>query len=234
MLRVENIHVARGKLRVLEDVSFEVQEGEFVGVIGSNGAGKTSLLYSISGLLQPFSGSIVFLGESIVGLAPWQICDRGIIHIPEGRKLFPDMTVMENLEMGCYLPRPRKCKADSLKMVYLLFPVLEERRKQKAGTLSGGEQQMLAVGKGLMGTPKLLMLDEPTLGLAPRLGVEIFETLKFLKEQGVTSLVVSQEVLQVLRLADRVYVMENGRIVLQGSGEELLHNERVREAYLGL
>jgi len=234
MLRVENIDVARGKLRVIEGTSFEVQKGEFVSIIGSNGAGKTSLLYTISGLLQPSSGSIVFEGESIMGMAPWQICERGIIHVPEGRKLFPDMTVMENLEMGCFLPRSRKCKAESLKMVCHLFPILEERRNQKVGTLSGGEQQMLAVGRGLMGAPKLLLLDEPTLGLAPRVGAEIFEALRFLKEQGITFLVVSQEVLQVLSIAHRVYVMENGRIVLEGSGEGLLHNERVREAYLGL
>ncbi len=232
MLKVSNLNVSYKGLQALWDVSLEVKEGEFVALIGSNGAGKTTLLKTISGLLQPSSGSIEFLGERIDGLPSHKICELGVIHIPEGRKLFPLMKVVENLEMGAYLPRSRREVHNSLRQVYQLFPFLKERQNQDAGTLSGGEQQMLAIGRGLMAKPKLLMLDEPTLGLSPKLGAEIFKTLKLLNQQGITILLVSQEVYQALTLAGRAYVLENGRIVLEG--ENLLENEAVKESYLGL
>ncbi len=234
MLKVDEVNVSYGGLQALWDVSVTVSEHEFVTIIGSNGAGKTTLLKAISGIIKPSSGSIDFQGERLDGLAPHKICEMGIIHIPEGRKIFPLMKVSENLEMGAYIPEARKHAKDSVERVYHLFPVLKERQNQLAGTLSGGEQQMLALGRGLMSQPKLLMLDEPSLGLSPKLAAEMLGTLKLLGEQGLTILLVSQEVLQSLRLAQRAYVLENGRVALEGSGEKLLQDEAIRKSYLGL
>ena len=234
MLRVNSISVSYGKLQALRDVEIEVAERDFISVIGSNGAGKTTLLRAISGLTKISSGSIEFKGERLDGLLPRRICGMGIIQVPEGRKIFPLMKVKENLQLGAYLSRPRKLIQDSLTQVYQLFPVLKERQNQLAKTLSGGEQQMLAIGRGLMSRPLLLILDEPTLGLSPKLAAGMLMSLKQLNEQGITILLVSQEVIQSLHLARQAYVLENGRIALQGTGEELSRNEHIRKAYLGL
>jgi branched-chain amino acid transport system ATP-binding protein len=234
MLKVNSISVSYGKLQAIRDIRIEVAENDFVSVIGSNGAGKTTLLRAISGLTKISAGSIEFNGERLDGLLPRRICEMGIIQVPEGRKIFPFMKVKENLLLGAYLPRPRKLMQDSLSRVYQLFPVLKDRQNQLAKTLSGGEQQMLAVGRGLMSRPLLLILDEPTLGLSPKLAAEMLMSLKQLNEQGITILLVSQEVIQSLQLAQRAYVLENGRVVLQGSGKELARNEHIRKAYLGL
>jgi len=234
MLRVNSISVSYGKLQAIRDVRIEVVEGDFVVVIGCNGAGKTTLLRAISGLTRISSGSIEFNGERLDILSPRLICELGIIQVPEGRKIFPLMKVKENLQLGAYLPRPRKCIQESFSKVYELFPVLKEREGQLAKTLSGGEQQMLAIGRGLMSRPSLLILDEPTLGLSPKIATEMLNTLKQLNELGIPILLVSQEVIQSLKLARRAYVLENGRIVLQGTGEELSKKEHVRKAYLGL
>jgi branched-chain amino acid transport system ATP-binding protein len=234
MLKLNKVNVFHGKLQAIWDVSLEVGEREFVTIIGPNGAGKTTLLMAISGVVKPSSGSIEFQGERLGGVPPHRICEKGIIQVPEGRKIFPLMKVSENLEMGAYLPGPRKSAKDSIERVYQLFPTLKERQNQLAGTLSGGEQQMLAVGRGLISQPKLLMLDEPTLGLSPKLAIEMLGTLKLLNEQGVTILLISQEVLQSLKITQRAYVLENGRIALEGAGEKLLQSEDMRKSYLGL
>jgi branched-chain amino acid transport system ATP-binding protein len=234
MLKVDKINVSYGELQVLWDVSIEINKHEFVTILGSNGAGKTTLLKAISGIVKFSTGLIEFQGEKLNGLPPHKICEKGIIQIPEGRKIFPLMKVREHLEIGAYLPGPRKQIANSLEQVYQLFPILKERQNQLAGTLSGGEQQQLAIARGLMGQPKLLMLDEPTLGLSPKLITEVLGTLKRLNEQGLTILLVSQEVFQSLQLTQRAYVLENGKIVLKGTGEELLQNEDIKKSYLGL
>lgn len=234
MLKVNSISVTYGKLHALRDIRIEVAENDFVSVIGSNGAGKTSLLRAISGLTQVSTGTIEFRGKRLDGLPPIQICEMGIVQVPEGRKIFPLMKVKENLQLGAYLPRPRKLIQDSLNQVFHLFPVLKERQNQVAKTLSGGEQQMLAIGRGLMSRPLLLILDEPTLGLSPKLATEMLMSLKQLNEQGITILLVSQEVIQSLQLSQRAYVLENGQIALQGTGEELSRNEHIRKAYLGM
>jgi branched-chain amino acid transport system ATP-binding protein len=234
MLKVNSISVSYGKLQAIRDIRIEVAENDFVSVIGSNGAGKTTLLRAISGLTRISAGSIEFRGERLDGLVPRRICEKGIIQVPEGRKIFPFMKVKENLLLGAYLPRPRKLIQDSLSQVYQLFPVLKERQSQLTKTLSGGEQQMVAIGRGLMSRPLLLILDEPTLGLSPKLAAEMLTSLKYLRERGITILLVSQEVIQSLQLSQRAYVLENGRIVLQGSGEELAQNEHIRRAYLGM
>jgi branched-chain amino acid transport system ATP-binding protein len=234
MLKVNSVSVSYRKLQALRDVRIEVAEDDFVAVIGSNGAGKTTLLRAISGLTRISAGSIEFKGEKLDGLPPRRICEMGIIQIPEGRKIFPLMKVRENLLLGAYLPRPRKLIQDSLSQVYQLFPVLKERQNQLAKTLSGGEQQMLAIGRGLMSRPLLLILDEPTLGLSPKLAAEMLMSLKHLKERGITILLVSQEVIQSLQLAQRAYVLENGRVVLEGTGNDLSQNEHIRKAYLGM
>jgi branched-chain amino acid transport system ATP-binding protein len=234
MLKVNSISVSYGKLQAIRDIRIEVAENDFVSVIGSNGAGKTTLLRAISGLTRISAGSIEFRGERLDGLVPRRICEKGIIQVPEGRKIFPFMKVKENLLLGAYLPRPRKLIQDSLSQVYQLFPVLKERQSQLTKTLSGGEQQMVAIGRGLMSRPLLLILDEPTLGLSPKLSADMLMSLKHLKEQGITILLVSQEVIQSLQLAQRAYVLENGRVVLQGTGSELSQNEHIRKAYLGM
>jgi branched-chain amino acid transport system ATP-binding protein len=234
MLKVERLSVAYAKVRALRDASIRVEEGEIVSVIGANGAGKTTLLKAISGLLTPLSGHIEFMGEKIDGQPPQELCKRGVIQVPEGRQLFPKMKVIHNLQMGAYLPEARKNLGDSLQKVFQLFPILKERRHQQAGLLSGGEQQMLAVGRALMSRPRLLMLDEPTEGLAPVLTDHIFDTLKTLGEQNTTILLVSQEVARALELSQRAYVLENGEITMEGKSRELMDNDQVRESFLGI
>ena len=234
MLKVEKLNVAYAGVSALRDVCLTVNEGEVVSVIGANGGGKSTLLKTISGLLSPSSGSIEFIGKRIDGLPPHKICKRGLIQVPEGRQLFPRMKVIHNLEMGAYLPEARKNVAHSLDRVYELFPLFKERHGQKAGLLSGGEQQMLAIGRALMSRPKLLMLDEPSEGLSPLLTSNIFDTLKTLREQGIAILLVSQEVEQALELSVRAYVLENGQINLEGRSHELLNNDKVRQSYLGM
>ena len=234
MLEVKSINVSYGLVRVLWDVSFRVEEGEIVATVGSNGAGKTTTLRTISGLLRPSSGSIEFNGDGLDRVRSHSIVEKGIAHVPEGRRLFPFSSVLANLEIGAYTTGARKKIDESLEFVFELFPVLKERRRQLAGTLSGGEQQMLAVARGLMSRPRLLMLDEPSLGLAPILVGKVFEVLRELNDRGVTILLVEQNVSSALSLCNRGYVLENGRIVLEGSGQELLNNPHVKEAYLGV
>jgi branched-chain amino acid transport system ATP-binding protein len=234
MLEVKNIDTFYGKAQALWDVSLKIDEAEMVALVGANGAGKTTLLNTISGLLCPASGSVEFLGQRIDGLTPHAIVALGISHIPEGRKLFPDMTVRENLEMGAYSSHAWKRKEETIEQVYQIFSVLKERSGQLARTLSGGEQQMLAMGRGLMSKPKLCMFDEPSYGLAPRLLGEVFEVIKSLREQGITILLIEQNVPRTLEITDRAYVLENGRIVLEGTGDKLLKDDYVRKAYLGI
>ena len=234
MLEVSNLDVFYGKSQALRDVSLRVNEGEIVALVGANGAGKTTLLNTISGLLHPASGHVEFLGKKINRLAPHNIVQLGISHIPEGRKLFTDMTVRENLELGAYTSAAWKRRKETLEQVYQLFPVLKERQKQSAKKLSGGEGQMLAIGRGLMSSPRLCMFDEPSYGLAPKLFSEVLEVIKRLREQGITILLIEQNVRRTLETADRAYVLENGQIVLEGNGKDLLKEERVKKAYLGL
>jgi branched-chain amino acid transport system ATP-binding protein len=234
MLEVSNLNVFYGKSQALRDVSLKVAEKEIVALVGANGAGKTTLLNTISGLLRPASGSVKFLGKRIDRLAPYKIMKLGICQIPEGRKLFTDMTVGENLEMGAYTSKAWKRKGETLEQVYQVFPVLKERRKQSARKLSGGERQMVAIGRGLMSNPRLCMFDEPSYGLAPKLFSEVLEVIKRLREEGITIFLVEQNVRQTLEVADRAYVLENGQIVLEGKGKDILQNEQVKEAYLGI
>ncbi len=234
MLRIDSIDVAYGDAQVLKDLSIYVDDGELVAVIGANGAGKTTLLKTISGVLRPSKGSIFFNDEEISKLNSEQIVGRGVIQIPEGRYLFPNMTVRENLEMGAYLIRDKKKKAELFETVYNYFPILNKRQKQLAGTFSGGEQQMLAIARGLMSYPKLIMFDEPSLGLAPNLVEEMFELIvKINKEMDVSVMLVEQNVQQSCEISTRAYVIENGEVVLEGKGTDLLDNEHVKKAYLG-
>ena len=234
MLRVNDLIVLYQKLRALRGVSLEVAEGDLVALIGSNGSGKTTLLNSISGLIPAGDGRITWQGSPILGLSPDKICREGIIQVPEGRKLFAQMTVEENLEMGAYLPAARAEADQSRQMVFDIFPRLAERRRQTAGSLSGGEQQMVAVARAVMAKPKLLMLDEPSLGLSPIFASEIFQTIKELNNRDITVLLISQEVLQTLTISNYAYVMENGKIVLKGAAKDLLDDPRIKESYLGL
>lgn len=234
MLQGSDLSVFYGHLPALREVSFTVAKGEFVSIIGSNGAGKTTLLKTISGLMKPTSGTVHFEGNRIDGLPTHEICSRGIIQVPEGRKIFPRMRVVGNLEMGAYLPEAKKNFRRTLGQVYALFPLLEQRKKQMAATLSGGEQQMLAIGRALMSQPKLIMFDEPSLGLSPKASQGIFEVIGRLNREGLTVLLISQDVLQSLRLAQRAYVLENSRIVMEGKGSDLLQNPKVKQAYLGI
>jgi branched-chain amino acid transport system ATP-binding protein len=234
MLEVSDLSVFYGKFQALRDISLRVDEGEIVALVGANGAGKSTLLNTVSGLVRPASGSVEFLGKRIDRLAPYKITKLGICQIPEGRKLFTDMTVGENLEMGAYSSVAWKRKGETLEQVYQVFPVLKERRKQSAKNLSGGEGQMVAIGRGLMSNPKLCMFDEPSYGLAPKLFSEVLEVIKHLREQGITIFLVEQNVRQTLEVTDRAYVLENGQIILEGKGKELLQNEQVQTAYLGV
>ena len=235
MLTINNIDVAYGDAQILYDVSLDIQEGEITAVIGANGAGKTTLLKTISGILRPQDGSIVFMDRVISERAPNQIVAEGIVQVPEGRLLFPEMSIRENLEMGAFLNKDKEILKERLSIVYELFPILKEREKQLAGTLSGGEQQMLAVGRGMMAEPKLMMFDEPSLGLAPKLVQSIFELVQHINHTlGVTVLLVEQNVRMSCEISDRAFVLENGRVVLHGTGLEMLNDDHVRAAYLGL
>ena len=234
MLEVRGLSVAYGDVRVLHDVTMRVGEREIVSLVGANGAGKTTTLRAVSGLLPVLGGETTFEGETLTGLPPSRIVERGIAHVPEGRQLFTNMTVGENLEMGAYLPRAKSALAQTLGWVTALFPRLGERREQLAGTLSGGEQQMLAIGRALMSRPRLLILDEPSLGLAPIMVKAIFAAVSRINAEGTTVLLVEQNLVQSLRLSHRGYVLETGRIVLAGTGEELLANPHTRKAFLGL
>jgi len=233
MLSIEKLQVSYGKVQALWDVTLEVPDGEIVALVGANGAGKTTLLKTISGLLRRQSGSITYDGKHIEEVSPPEIVKRGVVHVPEGRKLFPEMTMLDNLLMGAYT-LPRSERPQRLESVFEVFPILKERRNQIAGTLSGGEQQMVAIGRGLMAKPKLLMLDEPSLGLAPLFVEEVFRVITEINRSGVTVLLVEQNTQHALSLAHRGFVMELGRIALSGSGSELLADGNVRKAYLGL
>ena len=234
MLEIKNIDVYYGDVQVVWDMSFDVKKGEVVALIGANGAGKSTSLKTISGILRPKKGDIIFEGNQINKVEPFMLNEMGISHVPEARRLFVEMTVDENLDMGSLKGEARTEREKSREMVFDLFPRLKERRKQLTGTLSGGEQQMAAVARGLMSKPRLLMFDEPSLGLSPILVREIFNVIKRIREEGVTVLIVEQNVQQTLSIADRAYVLENGKITISGTGKELLVNEHVKTAYLGV
>jgi branched-chain amino acid transport system ATP-binding protein len=234
MLEVRGIDVSYGDVQVLWNVSFEVKKAEIVALIGANGSGKTTTLATISSLLKPRKGSIEYEGQPIHGRAPHEMVDLGIAHVPEARRLFPEMTVKENLLLGALTPSAKKTRPEMLEKVFTIFPRLKEREKQQAGTLSGGEQQMCAIARGLMSKPRLLMLDEPSLGLSPILVTDIFRVITEVHDAGVTILLVEQNVFKTLGIADRAYVLENGRVVLQGKGKDLLNDEHVKKAYLGV
>ena len=234
LLDVAAIVAAYGEVRALWDVSLAVDEGEIVTLLGANGAGKTTTMRVLSGLLRPLAGGVTFAGQRIDRLAPPRIVQAGLVQIPEGRRLWPRMTVLENLELGAYAPHLRARRHETLEWVFSLFPRLAERRRQLAGTLSGGEQQMLAIGRGLMSRPRLLMLDEPSLGLAPILVREVFNIISQINARGVTVLLVEQNVRQALEIAHRGYVLETGRVVRSGSARDLLADPEIKRAYLGL
>jgi len=233
LLEVEALTAFYGDFQALFGLSFQVRAAEVVALLGGNGAGKTSCLRVISGLLRPKSGRVRFLGQDITGLSPAEIVDRGIAHVPEGRQLFPEMSVEENLWLGSYLPRARKRRRDNVARMFQLFPRLAERRRQVAGTLSGGEQQMVAIARGMMSEPKLLLLDEPSLGLSPKLTEQTLAAVRELSKV-VTVLIVEQKVMEGLEIADRGYVIENGKLVTEGTAAALVQDQGIREAYLGL
>ena len=233
MLELRGVTAGYGHFTALWDVSLRVEAGEAVAVVGPNGAGKTTLLRAISGLIAPRAGSVVFEGAELAGHPPYDIVAHGIAHVPEGRRLFPQLTVAENLKMGAYLPSARARFRESLERVYGLFPALAERHRQRAGSLSGGEQQMLAVGRALMSRPKLILLDEPSMGLAPVLVLRLFDLIRRVREEGYTILVVEQNVRQVLKLVDRAYLLEVGRIKMEGRAADLAEQDFVRKAYVG-
>ena len=234
MLAVDKLDFAYGDLKVLWDVGFTVEQGEIVTLVGSNGAGKSTTLKNISRLQAWSAGGVWFEGEDLSKLAPHEVVERGVVHVPEGRKIFPEMTVLENLRMGSYPKSCRKDREKNVERVFSIFPRLEEREKQLGGTLSGGEQQMLAIGRGLMANPRLLMLDEPSLGLSPLFVKNIFQTIQEINRQGVTILLVEQNVYQSLRISTRAYVLETGRVVMTGTGADLLADDHVKSAFLGM
>jgi branched-chain amino acid transport system ATP-binding protein len=234
MLKVENLDVFYGDAQALDGVALEIEAGSIVAIVGANGAGKTSLIRAIAGMLKPARGRIVFRGQDIAGWPSHKVCELGIGQVAEGRQVFPSLSVGENLAMGAMLARARPQRERNLGRVYDLFPVLAERRAQAAGTLSGGEQQMLAIGRCLMGAPELVMFDEPSLGLAPAIVQSVLKTVRELNRDGLTCVLVEQNVAVSLKLASRAYALENGRVTLSGSGAELLADDRVRQAYLGL
>ncbi len=233
MLKIENLSFSYGDLRVLWDVTIEVRPGEIATVVGANGAGKSTLLKNISRLVAPGIGGISFDGDDLTKREAHEVVELGIVQVPEGRRIFPQMTVLENLRMGSYAKRARQKRPGNMERVFALFPRLRERERQLGGTLSGGEQQMLAIARGLMADPKLLLLDEPSLGLSPLLVKNIFEIVAEIRSQGVTVLLVEQNVYRSLAIADRAYVLETGRVALAGTGKELLNNEHVKTAFLG-
>jgi branched-chain amino acid transport system ATP-binding protein len=232
MLLLENLHVSYGPIEVIHGINIEVKKGEIVSLLGSNGAGKTTTLKAISGVVKPTSGKIVFNGEDISRKEPSYIVSKGIIHVPEGRHIFPGLTVRENLLLGAYMRVDKETRKD-IEKVFKYFPILEERKNQLAGTLSGGEQQILAIGRGLMAKPKLLLLDEPSLGLAPKIVSEIFSIIENLKKEGITVLLVEQNARKALKISDRGYVLVTGNILLQGTSKELQNDENVKKLYLG-
>ena len=234
MLTINKLNFSYGDMQVLWDIDLEVNEGEIVTVVGANGAGKSTTLKNISRLVRPQSGSIMFQGEELKGLESHQVVERGLVQVPEGRKIFPEMTVLENLRMGSFIKSARPDREANVERVFGMFPRLKEREKQLGGTMSGGEQQMLAIGRGLMANPKLLLLDEPSLGLSPLFVKIIFEIIQEINKQGVTILLVEQNVFQSLKIANRAYVLETGRVVLSGTGSELLSNDHVKKAFLGM
>lgn len=233
MLKVDNINVFYGVIHAIKNVSLEVKEGEIVSLIGANGAGKTSTLQAISGMLKPKSGSVSFMGEDLNKVESYDILKIGMAHVPEGRRVFAGMSVKENLEMGAYTRKDQNEINDNLERVFMRFPRLLERKKQLAGTLSGGEQQMLAIGRAIMSNPKMLLLDEPSMGLSPLLVKEIFSIIKELNESGMTILLVEQNAKKALSISNRAYVLETGKIVLEGDAKELMENDAVKKAYLG-
>ena len=234
MLKIENLNCFYGNVQALWDIQMNIDEGEVVALLGANGAGKTTLLNALTGLVKPRSGSVSFMGESLDGLSPEHIVDRGISYLPEGGRLFPEMTIRENLEMGAYNRKNWKNRNEIMENVFTLLPKLKERQKQLARTMSGGERQMLAMGRALMSEPKLLLLDELSYGLAPIIVAEVFRIVEMLRDQGITVLLVEQNVRQSLEIASRAYVLENGRIVLDGESSALLENDYVRKAYMGM
>jgi len=233
LLEIEKLSFSYGDLKVLWDIDLAVEQGEIVTVVGSNGAGKSTTLKNISRLVRAASGKLAFGGEDLRGLESHQVVERGIIQVPEGRRIFPEMTVLENLRMGSYVKSTRADREKNIQRAFALFPRLQERQRQLGGTMSGGEQQMLAIARGLMGNPRLLLLDEPSLGLSPLFVKNIFDIIKEINRQGVTILLVEQNVYQSLRIAHRAYVLETGRVVLTGKGEDLLRDDHIKKAYLG-
>jgi branched-chain amino acid transport system ATP-binding protein len=234
MLEIRGLQFAYGDLQVLWGVDLEVKQGEIVTVLGANGAGKSTILRNCSRLVRPLSGSLTFQGEDLAGLQSHEVVARGLVQVPEARRIFPEMTVVENLRMGSYLPSTRPDRARNMERVFALFPRLAERRTQLGGTMSGGEQQMLAIGRGLMANPRLLVLDEPSLGLSPLFVRNIFDIIQQINSQGTTILLVEQNVYQSLRISHRAYVLETGRVVLSGTGAQLLDDAHVKKAFLGM
>ena len=234
MLDVKQISGGYGDIQILHQISLNIEKGEMVSVLGANGAGKTTLLLILSGILRPTEGEIYFLNGRLDGLEPHLIVQKGVVRIPEGRKIFQEMTVLENLELGSYIRTAKRYRKENLSKVFVLFPRLEERKDQFAGTLSGGEQQMLAIGRGLMTLPQILMLDEPSLGLAPLIVMNLFEVIKGINQEGTTILLVEQNMQLALSAVQRGYVLENGKIILEGKSENLLKEDYMRKAYLGI
>ena len=234
MLALSEVSAGYGSVRAVSNVSITVDEGEAVGLLGANGAGKSTTLRAISGLVRPTSGTITFRGKNIDSLPAYKITELGIAHVPEGRQVFPELTVKENLEIGAYIPKARAARTQTLDLVFAIFPVLAERRKQLAGTMSGGEQQMLAVGRGLMLRPHLLMLDEPSLGLAPVVSEATFDKIQEIHAMGTAILLVEQNVSRALTLVQRAYVLESGKVIMKGTSAELVNNKQVQAAYLGI
>ena len=233
LLEIKDLEVNYGVIKAIKGVSFDVNEGEIIALIGANGAGKTTILHTITGLIQAKKGSIVFDGKELTKTPPHKIVSMGMAHVPEGRRIFQQLSVLENLKLGAYTRKDKSEIASTLKMVYERFPRLEERKNQVAGTLSGGEQQMLAMGRALMSKPKIILMDEPSMGLSPVLVQEVFSIIGTMHELGITILLVEQNAKMALAIADRAYVLENGRITMSGSAHDLLHDDKVRKAYLG-